>query len=586
MNRHPVIVGTLILTATGFLCRILGFFYRIFLSRTIGAQGLGLYQMIFPIHGIAFALCAGSIQTAVSQLVAAGASRGRSVLRAGLFISLSISAALTAAIFTFREFLAAQILLEPACAPLLPIMALSIPFSAVHACICGYYYGLKKTKVPALSQVAEQLVRMAFALFTAHICMEQGREITVSLAVWALLMGEAASAVCCLLALGCARERADETGGGGAAAVPGNTEIPGDGAKAKVAAADKDAATTKGTASGKDDAAGKGIAADKDTVTDKDKDTATDKDAATDKNTAATIKAAAPPVPEKKRFLLTASALMALALPLMGSRLILNILQSLEAIFIPNRLTVWGLSGPEALSVYGILTGMALPFILFPSAITNSLAVMLLPSVAEAQAAGDGARIRRSVETAVRYSLYMGILCVGIFTVFGNPLGRIVFHSPDAGSFIVTLAWLCPFMYLATTMGSILNGLGETKTTFTLNAVSMLLRLAFAVFLIPIFGIAACLWGMLISEMLLALLCALALKRRIHFSINAASSIAKPILCLAAAVGILLAMAPLWQRLSRPMAGGNGASEFLLICVQAAALCAAYAGMLALLHKN
>ena len=53
---HPLITGTLLLTAVGFFCRILGFFYRIFLSRTIGAEGLGLYQMIFPLHGIAFAL--------------------------------------------------------------------------------------------------------------------------------------------------------------------------------------------------------------------------------------------------------------------------------------------------------------------------------------------------------------------------------------------------------------------------------------------------------------------------------------------------------------------------------------------------
>lgn len=52
---HPLITGTLLLTAVGFFCRILGFFYRIFLSRTIGAEGLGLYQMIFPIHGIAVA---------------------------------------------------------------------------------------------------------------------------------------------------------------------------------------------------------------------------------------------------------------------------------------------------------------------------------------------------------------------------------------------------------------------------------------------------------------------------------------------------------------------------------------------------
>lgn len=156
MNKHPILMGTLILTVTGFLSRILGFFYRIFLSRAIGAEGLGLYQMIFPVHGIAFALCAGSIQTAISQLVASGARRGREALRTGLFISLSIAAALTASIFCFHDALAEYFLLEPACGPLLPVMALSIPFCAVHACICGYYYGLRKARVPAVSQLVEQ----------------------------------------------------------------------------------------------------------------------------------------------------------------------------------------------------------------------------------------------------------------------------------------------------------------------------------------------------------------------------------------------------------------------------------------------
>ena len=64
-------------------------------------------------------------------------------------------------------------------------------------------------------------------------------------------------------------------------------------------------------------------------------------------------------------FLSLAAPLMAMALPLMGNRLILGCLQSLEAIFIPNKLLEFGLSNAEALSTYGVLTGMALPFIFF-----------------------------------------------------------------------------------------------------------------------------------------------------------------------------------------------------------------------------
>ncbi len=63
--------GTLILTLAGFLTKILGFLYRIFLSQTIGAQGMGIYQLIFPIHTLCFALTVGGIQTAISRFVAA-----------------------------------------------------------------------------------------------------------------------------------------------------------------------------------------------------------------------------------------------------------------------------------------------------------------------------------------------------------------------------------------------------------------------------------------------------------------------------------------------------------------------------------
>ena len=53
---HPLISGTLLLTAAGLTTRLIGFFYKIFLSRTIGAEGIGIYQMIFPIYGVCYAL--------------------------------------------------------------------------------------------------------------------------------------------------------------------------------------------------------------------------------------------------------------------------------------------------------------------------------------------------------------------------------------------------------------------------------------------------------------------------------------------------------------------------------------------------
>lgn len=118
-------------------------FHRIFLSRTIGAEGLGLYQMIFPIHGIAFALCAGPIQTSLSCLIAAS-RKGTRLFAVSLALSLSIALPLTSLIYTFADFLAARVLLAPECAPLLPALALSIPSARSMPAAAGIITGQKR----------------------------------------------------------------------------------------------------------------------------------------------------------------------------------------------------------------------------------------------------------------------------------------------------------------------------------------------------------------------------------------------------------------------------------------------------------
>ena len=100
-KTHPLITGTILLTTAGLLSRVLGFFYRIFLSRTIGAEGLGIYQMIFPVYGIFFSLCAGSIQTAISRFTAADPDHAKRTLLSGFSLSFAMS---LAAAFVIRHF--------------------------------------------------------------------------------------------------------------------------------------------------------------------------------------------------------------------------------------------------------------------------------------------------------------------------------------------------------------------------------------------------------------------------------------------------------------------------------------------------
>ena len=69
-NTHPICSGALLLTITGLFCRLLGFYYKIFLSRTIGAKELGLYQLAMPLLAIGIAFASSGFHTAISRYVA------------------------------------------------------------------------------------------------------------------------------------------------------------------------------------------------------------------------------------------------------------------------------------------------------------------------------------------------------------------------------------------------------------------------------------------------------------------------------------------------------------------------------------
>ena len=80
-------------------------------------------------------------------------------------------------------------------------------------------------------------------------------------------------------------------------------------------------------------------------------------------------------------YLSVTAKLLALSVPLSLTRIVINLLQSVEAVYIPSMLQAYGYDSATALSVYGVLTGMALPLIFFPNALTGSISLMLLPVV-------------------------------------------------------------------------------------------------------------------------------------------------------------------------------------------------------------
>lgn len=474
----PLVTGTVILTLTGLLSRFIGFFYRIFLSNAFGAEGMGIYQLISPVLALSFALTASGIQTAISKYVASETSThdyhtSFRTLWAGFVMAMVLSVSCALGIYLYADAIASTFLMESRTAPLLRIIALSIPMATVHSCINGYFYGIRKTAVPAVSQLAEQIFRVGSVYLIYYFFLRHDMQPTINFAVAGLVIGESASMIVSVVAiLSRAHHVFPAHDGICPVSCTPHTRRRG---RLPVQIPGRSSADT-GTLSR----------------------------------------------PAAYRCICT--QLLQLAVPLSANRLVLNLLQSIEAIYIPNKLMAYGLNNADALGVYGVLTGMSLPLILFPSAITNSISVLLLPIVSEADASGNQSAVRRAILTSIRYCLLLGFGCTAMFLLLGRPAGRLLFHSELAGSFILTLSFICPFMYIASTLGSILNGLGKTAQTFLYSVVSLLLRLLFVFFAIPRYGIKGYLWGTLASQMLQTLLCTVSALRISHGSGSARSA--------------------------------------------------------------
>lgn len=419
-KAHPLITGTLVLTGTGLLSRLIGFFYRIYLARLFGEEGMGLYQLISPILSVSFALTAAGFQTTISRLIARQASSSKlHPLLLGICLSLPLSVFFSAVVFRQADFISTRFLSQEKCAGMLRILAFSIPLSSLHSCVNGYFYGKKKTTVPALSQLLEQFTRVGCVYLISSGILSKGGVPDISLAVLGLALGELASAVFIIIALmqSCQNPR-------------------------KVFSLRS--------------------------VFSKD----------------------------------LTGAFLSMLLPLSANRLSLTVLGSIETVSIPIKLREYGLDNSTVLSIYGVLTGMALPLLFFPNSLTGSLSVMLLPTISENQANRDFDRVRRNTCRAISFCGGLGILCMLLFTLFGKWLGSFLFGSDLAGYYLSMLGFLCPFLYTNTILSGILQGLGKAGSLFTVNLTALFLRLSFVFLGIPQLGIRGYFYGLLFSNLL------------------------------------------------------------------------------------
>ena len=158
---------------------------------------------------------------------------------------------------------------------------------------------------------------------------------------------------------------------------------------------------------------------------------------------------------------------------------------------VPRGLRASGLAAEAALAGYGVIQGMALPVVLFPSCLMLAVAELIVPKLTERQIQGRVGAIRRITEDVLEKSLAFSAVTAALLLAQGDSLGLALYGSEEAGRYIRLFALIVPVMYMDTAADGCLKGLGEMMFCMYVNIADVGLSALLVWLALPRWGLAA-----------------------------------------------------------------------------------------------
>ena len=404
MKKLNYIQGAFILTLTNLITGVLAFVFRILLSRSIGAEGVGVYQLVFPLYILFITLVSGGVTTAVSKLIAEQQTKSNYrnmhkiiTICCTLFGAWSI---LIAVILSFNAgFVAQYILKDIRTLYSIIIFTPAIVFISISAIIRGYFFGLQDVNPPAAIDVVEKIVRLSGLVLTVQIMLPYGIAYVCAGAMLAMAVGELFSML--LLIAAYIRKRRY------------TNSKPTDSSFTIV-----------------------------------------------------------------KRILTN-------AIPLSVSGALVTIMEMLCAIIVPTQLIAAGFNKQSALSLYGELTGMAMPLMSFPFIIIVSLSITLVPAITASHAQKNWLVLNRQCLSSIKIAAVLGLASTALFATFPHELSALLFKSSHSGNLLFWLSLGCTFQFLEFTLFAISNGLGLQSKVLGYSIINVIILVICSFILVP-----------------------------------------------------------------------------------------------------
>lgn len=435
VKRDGILRGALVLSVCALGAKVLGALFRIPLTNIIGAEGMGLYQLVFPVFALLLTFCSGGITVTVSRMTAECRARGEKpsrVLAASGAVVAALSLLGAAILFLCAPYIAAA-QGNPAASGFYRIISAAVVFAGGIAFFKGWAQGYMNTLPSGVATLTEQAVKLAAGLSFANLLLPRGVESAVAGAIAGIVLSEAVALVAaCLSTLFAVRK-----------------------ANAVSKEPDMNLLAVGGGAEG-----------------------------------------VFPAVePEKKRFSpVLKSVLKTWGLVTIGA-LLVPLSQFIDSFLIINLLKGAGASVSYATAQYGVLSAPVASLVNLPIVLSISLAAVIVPAVSKSRAAMSLDGVLKKSALSVKVAYTVGVPATFLFFVFAESVLALLYPAivgAERALAVRLLRVLCfeiLFMSGVQIYTALLQALDKTSVPVRIMAVAVVLKVVLTLVLVPRIGV-------------------------------------------------------------------------------------------------
>ncbi|MEF9865138.1 MAG: oligosaccharide flippase family protein [Oscillospiraceae bacterium] len=195
MKQQSYIKNAAILTATGLFLRGAGMLFRIYIAGRIGAEGMGLYQLVLTVYNLAVTVSTAGLTVCATRIATdafAKNSGTHSAMARVIRLGVVLGSFCALALFLSAEIVSQHSIRDMRAVLALKVLAPSLPFMAISACLRGYFISRRSVVPNAKAQIFEQFVRITFVAVLIDIAVPIG----ISAACAAVTAGNTVSEIC------------------------------------------------------------------------------------------------------------------------------------------------------------------------------------------------------------------------------------------------------------------------------------------------------------------------------------------------------------------------------------------------------